>query len=98
MHISVRGQISTQALESSPHDQLLGRGCALDHPMGPPSVLTALGRGQNWVPDPAFSVATKGRSVPCREDIVESVITTIVSVANGCPLMLPPLEIVDGIK
>ena len=49
----------------------LGRGHALGLTIGPPPLLTALGRGQNWAPDPASSAGAQGKDVPFREDIVE---------------------------
>ena len=58
--------------------------------------MRALGRGQSQVLDLASSVGTQGRNVPFREDIVESVIRTSVSVANDHPLVPPPLEMVNG--
>ena len=95
MVISGRGQTSTQALVSFPK-WFLGKRCALGYVMGPPPLLRALERDQNWVPDPASSAGPQGRNVPFREDMVESVIRTIVSVANNHPSMLPSLETVDG--
>ena len=53
--------------------------------MGPPSLSRALRRDQNWVPDPISSADAQGRNVPFREDIVEPVIRTTVSVAHSCP-------------
>ena len=92
---SGRGQTSTQALESSSPDQFLGRGGPLGHPIRPPLWRT-LGRGWSQVPDPASSAGNQDRNVPFREDIVESVIRTTVSVANGHPLVPPPFEMANG--
>ena len=64
--------------------------------MGPPSLLGALERCQNWILGPVSSAGTQSRNVPFSEDIVESVIRTTVAVANNCPSMLPPLETVNG--
>ena len=46
--------------------------------------------------NPVFSVGAYGRNVPFREDIVELVNRTTVSVANSHPSVLPPLEMVSG--
>ena len=64
--------------------------------MGPLPLSRASGRGQNWVPDPASSTGAQGRNFPFREDRVESAIRTTVSVANGCPLVPPLLDMVDN--
>ena len=48
------------------------------------------------MPNPISSVGTHGRNFPFRKDIVESVIKTTVSVVNGHPLVLLPLEMFDG--
>ena len=67
----------------------LGRGRILGHPMGTSPPSKALGRGQDWVPDPASSAGTQGRNVPFGKGVGESAIRTTVSVANGDPSMLP---------
>ena len=46
--------------------------------------------------DPVSFVGAYGRNVPLREGIVESVIRTTVSVANGHHSVPSPLEIVNG--
>ena len=64
--------------------------------MAPSLLSRALGKGKIWVPDPTSSAGAQGRSVPFREDIVKSTIRTTVSVANGHPSVLPPLEMING--
>ena len=84
-----RGQSSTQALESPPN-QFLGRGHAVGHALRPPSLLSAVERGQNWIPGHTSSVGAQSDNVPFMEDIVELVIRTTVALTNSCPL-IPPL-------
>ena len=48
------------------------------------------------MPDPVSSVGAHGGNVPFQEDIVESVVSTSASAANGHPSVPPPLEIVKG--
>ena len=55
--------------------------------MGPPPPSRAPGRGGKWVLDYASSTGTQGRNVLFREDIVEVVIRTTVSVADFHPLV-----------
>ena len=61
--------------------------------MGPPSLLRAPGRGQNWIPEPASSIGSQDSSFQRR--LSGFCLRTTVSVANGNPSVPLLLEMVN---
>ena len=73
----------------------IGKGCASGLALGPPPFLRAQGRGWNQILEPASSIGSQGRSIPFREDVVESATRASFLVASNHPSVPPPLEMVN---
>ena len=96
MLISGRGQPSTPAWEYPLLWIPRERTCFRSHNGTSLSLESSRKRWKPQILEPATSIGFWDRNIPFREDIVESAVRTTVSVANCCPLVSPPLEMVDA--